>query len=198
LIQIKSGGRNSLNIPGDMTPALLARLAALLAGLLLAGCGERAVPGAAVGERFPELRLAALGDAREQGGSLPALVPAGRDVVLNVWATWCEPCRKEMASLEALARARGRDLEVVGLSVDEDANLAREFLLKQGVSFANFNDPGGRVALDVLGVSALPQTFVIARDGTLVARITGPRDWAGDEIRVAVRDALAVANGRTR
>jgi cytochrome c biogenesis protein CcmG, thiol:disulfide interchange protein DsbE len=181
-----------------MTPALLARLAALLAGLLLAGCGERAVPGAAVGERFPELRLAALGDARKQGGPLPALAPAGRDVVLNVWATWCEPCRKEMASLEALARARGRDLEVVGLSVDEDANLAREFLLKQGVSFANFNDPGGRVALDVLGVSALPQTFVIARDGTLVARITGPRDWAGDEIRVAVRDALAVANGRTR
>jgi cytochrome c biogenesis protein CcmG, thiol:disulfide interchange protein DsbE len=168
-----------------------------LAALLAAGCGARpeAHP-AAVGQRFPELRLAALGGARAAVGD-PA--PRGRNVVLNVWATWCEPCRKEMAGLEALSRnAAGRGVEVIGLSVDEDTNLAREYLLRQGVSFANFSDPGGRIAGRLLDVKSLPQTFVIARNGTVVARIAGARDWTGDEIVTVLHDTLAFVNGESR
>jgi len=174
------------------------RLLALvgLAAALAAGCGRHAGP-APVGERFPQLRLAALDAPRPQGEPVPVLVPAGRDVVINVWATWCGPCRDEMASLARLAR-EAPEIEVVGLSVDADANLAREFVLKQGVRFANFSDPGGRVADHVLGVKALPHTFVVSRDGTLVARVTGPRDWADGETRRMLKTKLAAAGGTPR
>jgi cytochrome c biogenesis protein CcmG, thiol:disulfide interchange protein DsbE len=162
-----------------------------LAAVLGAGCGGPPEAGSAkVGRPFPELRLAAL----EHPGAPGEAVTRGRNVVLNVWATWCEPCRREMASLARLARESG-ELEVVGLSIDEDTNLAREFLLAQDVRFANYSDPGGRTARDALAVQALPQTFVIGRDGTLLARVVGPRDWAGDEARAMLRETLALSGG---
>ena len=80
-----------------------------LAAGLAGGCAPDPGP-AAVGERFPALRLAAL----DSGGGAEQSLPRGRNVVLNVWATWCEPCRREMAGLERLARERG-DLDVVGV-----------------------------------------------------------------------------------
>jgi cytochrome c biogenesis protein CcmG, thiol:disulfide interchange protein DsbE len=165
-----------------------------LIALVAAGCSARPEAGAAaVGRPFPALRLAAL----EGAAAADAPVTGGRNVVLNVWATWCEPCRREMASLERLARTGG-EVEVVGLSVDEDINLAREFVLAEGVRFANYSDPGGRAVRDALGVQALPQTFVVRRDGTLVARIVGPRDWAGDEARSMLRETLALSGGGAR
>ena len=173
-------------------------LPACLATLLAAGCGGAPDAAPAVGQPFPDLHVAALDRPGTAGNAVDLnAAKAGRDVVLNVWATWCEPCRREMASLERLAGA-GAGLEVVGLSVDEDANLAREFLLAQGVRFANYSDPGGRAARDVLGVEALPQTFVVRRDGVLVARVAGPRDWAGDEARAMLRGALALSGGDSR
>lgn len=174
------------------------RHAVCLVSLLAAGCGAGPPAGPAPGQPFPALRLAALDRPGEPGNAVDvSAARAGGDVVLNVWATWCEPCRREMASLQRLAGA-GAGLEVVGVSVDDDANLAREFLLAQGVRFANYSDPGGRAAREVLGVQALPQTFVVRRDGTLVARVAGPRDWAGDEARAMLRGALARSEGDPR
>jgi cytochrome c biogenesis protein CcmG, thiol:disulfide interchange protein DsbE len=168
--------------------------AAGFAAVLAAACGASPDAGSAqVGRPFPQLQLAAL----ERAGAPAEALTRGRNVVLNVWATWCEPCRREMASLERLARAGG-DLDVVGVSLDEDVNLAREFVLVQGVRFANYSDPGGRAAREVLGVQALPQTFVVRRDGTLAARIVGPRDWAGDEARSMLRETLALSGGPAR
>jgi cytochrome c biogenesis protein CcmG, thiol:disulfide interchange protein DsbE len=165
--------------------------ATALTTVLAVGCGAPPDAGrAAVGRPFPGLRLAALAAPAAPG---PA-VPAGRNVVLNVWATWCEPCRREMASLGRLARETD-ELDVVGVSIDQDANLAREFLLAQDVRFANYSDPGGPATRAALAVEALPQTFIIARDGTLVARIVGPRDWAGDAARSMLRETLALSGG---
>ncbi len=173
-----------------VTPRLLC--AVCLAGLI--ACGDR--PDAAavsVGRPFPALRLPALDGAGTPGGP----VAGGRNVLLNVWATWCEPCRREMASLERLAQD-SRGVEVVGVSVDEDLNLAREFVIAQRVGFANYSDRGGRAASETLGVQSLPQTFLIGRDGTLLARVAGPRDWAGDEARSMLREALARYGGSAR
>ena len=64
--------------------------------------------------------------------------------------------------------------------------------------FPNYSDPGGRAVRDALGVQALPQTFVIARDGVVVARIAGARDWTGREARSMLRDALALSEGASR
>ncbi len=174
------------------------RYAVCLVSLLGAGCGAGPPAGPAPGQPFPALRLAALDRPGEPGNAVDvSAAKGGGDVVLNVWATWCEPCRREMASLQRLAH-EGGEVDVVGLSVDEDANLAREFLLAQGVRFANYSDPGGRAAREVLGVQALPQTFVVRRDGILVARVAGPRDWAGDEARAMLRRALAPSGGQSR
>lgn len=114
----------------------------------------------------------------------------GRPVLLNFWATWCAPCREEMPSLQRLAE-REPELRVVGMSVDQDLNLAREFLLKYQIGFENVFDPGGRIATTVFGIRAYPSTFVIGRDGRVVALIQGGRDWASDATRAEIRSALA-------
>jgi len=160
----------------------------LLAALVLAGCGDR-TPHAetAAGKAFPELRLAALADSR----SASVARFRGQNVILNIWATWCEPCRREMPGLQRLAlQSDPNQLEVVGIAIDNDVNLAREFLLRYGVTFQNFSDPDGRVTRDLLGVKQLPQTFLLARDGTVAARIEGSRDWASDATREMLEGAL--------
>jgi thiol-disulfide isomerase/thioredoxin len=158
----------------------------LLAGLsllALTGCHERSAPsGASVGQPFPQMVLARLADAQP----VASTSWRGRNVVLNVWATWCEPCRREMPSLEKLARGEMTgQLTVIGITTDDDVNLAREFILRHGITFQNLIDPGGLATRNVLGVKTLPETILIAGDGTVVARISGPRDWSSDEIQRA-------------
>ena len=110
----------------------------LIATLGLLACGEPpAPPGPRVGETFPALDLPAL-----DGPPLNLGDYRGRVLVLNVWATWCAPCREEMPSLQRLSeRFPSGRFAVVGLTVDEDTNLAREFLLKYGIRFPSASDP---------------------------------------------------------
>lgn len=160
----------------------------LVAVFALAGCGEpaRSVAGA-VGSPLPDLVLADLADGRTS--SLAEY--RGRALVVNLWATWCAPCRSEMPSLEHLSRAvRAQNLTVIGISVDSDLNLAREFVLQHGLSFVNLSDPDMARGRAALGIRALPETFVIDRDGRIVARALGARDWATEEARVWLDAAL--------
>lgn len=100
----------------------------------------------------------------------------GSAVLLNVWATWCAPCRHEMPELQALQdRYGGRGLEVVGVSVDRAgaADEIRSFLEEVGVTYTILHDPGERVT-DLFSVYGLPATFLIDREGTVVWRRIGP------------------------
>ena len=166
--------------------------ARFLCGFILAAlcaCGQRAPDvKVAVGRPVPELGLVALADGRQ----VTLSDYKGRSVILNVWATWCEPCRREMPSLQALA-ARGASggPVVVGVTLDSDYNLAREFLLRHDIRFPNLVDPGGKLTGELLGVKAVPETFVIAGDGRLAARFTGPRDWASEDTSRVLEKALA-------
>ena len=155
--------------------------------LLLAGCAPAApeTPVLAVGQPFPQFMLDFVAS-----GHAPASPPKGKILVLNVWASWCGPCRREMPSLERLShRLDPARFAVIGVSTDDDALLAEEFLRQYGISFTNLIDRGG-VAARRLGLPAYPDTFVIAPDGTLLRHMTGLHEWDSPAI-VSMLNGLA-------
>ena len=102
----------------------------------------------------------------------------GKVLVLNVWATWCPPCRKEMPSLQRLhAKLDPARAEIIGLSVENDDHRVREWLRQSKINFANYLDTGTPSARALLGITSYPQTFFISPDGRLIATIVGARDW---------------------
>lgn len=157
-----------------MNPRRRGLLVALV-GLPLAACGK----GDDVPARFPPLELAALDGS---GGAFPR----GESLLVNYWATWCGPCRAEMASLERVARRLAPRVRVVGVTVDEDLHLAREWLRRERVTFANFADPGLRLTRAHLAVAALPETFLLAADGQILERMRGAREWDREETAAAI------------
>lgn len=111
------------------------------------------------------------GDARLRLSEL-----RGRVVVVNFWASWCTQCRAEHPTLLAAAAAyRSAGVEFVGVVYQDTAANAVGYLAEMGRGGANYRntmDPGGRAALD-MGVYGVPETFVVAPDGRVTAKITG-------------------------
>ena len=107
----------------------------------------------------------------------------GRLVVVNVWATWCAPCVKEIPSLESLMeRLNSRRAVLVAISQDKGgASVAQHFLDRLGSKLPVFSDSAGRVSRE-LGIRGLPTTFVITSDGTIAARVEGPLEWDSEEV----------------
>jgi thiol-disulfide isomerase/thioredoxin len=120
---------------------------------------------------------------------------AGEQAILvNVWASWCEPCRREMPSLEAAHRALApRGIRVVGINVDRDALLARELARKLDLTFDNVSDPEQAVAMGALKVARLPTTLAIGRDGRVRWREESARDWAEPARLAWIERSLAPA-----
>jgi thiol-disulfide isomerase/thioredoxin len=128
-----------------------------------------------------------------QGAAAQAL--RGKMLVLNIWATWCGPCRIEMPSLNRLSKLLDpQKFAVVGVSTDTDGLLVSEFLLQNGISYSNFWDPAGKV-LRQLGLTTYPDTLVIAPDHTLVRRITGLREWSSPEMVKFIEDLYPALPG---
>ena len=102
----------------------------------------------------------------------------GRVVLVNVWATWCPPCREEMPSMERLyKRLGGPDFELLAVSEDEGGiDGVRRFVKDLGVTFPVLYDPERQVG-SRFGVWGYPETFVIDRSGYVVERVIGPRTW---------------------
>lgn len=152
-------------------------LASALAALLLPGCGRDSPPSAV----FPRLDLVPLqGPVEMQSTTL-----------VNYWATWCAPCRLEMASLERLSRRLEGKLRVVGVTVDEDLNLAREWLRKERIGFAQLADPGMRASRAPLSLNGLPETLLVAADRRILMRVKGAREWDSAGSIAAILRVLA-------
>lgn len=164
--------------------------AALLSPIGLIACGDRAAQRFQLGQAFPTTALVSLtGD-----GVLSPAAMRDKALVVNFWATWCEPCRKEMSSLERLHQlANPAKLRVIGLSVDTDLNLAREFLLQHKLTFANFADNEQKLARGLLGIQAFPATFLVGADGTVKAKVTGSRDWSSPDTLRLLNQILAAS-----
>ena len=103
----------------------------------------------------------------------------GKIVLLNIWATWCGPCRKEMPALDRLQAAVGiSDFEVVALSIDRGGlNTVRKFFAEVGIrNLAMYVDSAGRATRELNAVG-LPTTLLVDRDGREIGRLTGPAEW---------------------
>lgn len=113
----------------------------------------------------------------------------GKLLVLNVWASWCPPCRREMPSLERLSKsADSKRIAVAGIATDQSINAVREFVSQQKITFDIFMDTPANVATS-LGVTIYPETLLIAPDGKIVLRITGEREWDSPAMLKVLEDA---------
>jgi thiol-disulfide isomerase/thioredoxin len=116
----------------------------------------------------------------------------GKIVLLNLWATWCLPCRKEMPALDRLQRDLGSDrFEVVALSVDRTGLAgARKFLDETKVEkLALYADGTARMA-NTLRAAGLPATLLIDREGREIGRLLGPAEWDGEDAKRLIDWAL--------
>ena len=102
---------------------------------------------------------------------------AGAPVVINFWATWCQPCLAEHpVLLEGAKRYKSRGVSFVGVLYDDDKELANRYVGKHGAAFPTLLDPGNLVAIDY-GVVGVPETFFIDGSGMIRRKHTGPIDF---------------------
>jgi peroxiredoxin len=170
-----------------MARSTVSALVALLAGLGLGACGAADQHRLGAGSPAPDFAAATL------AGEPVALSDLrGNAVVLNIWATWCPPCREEMPGLEQLHRTYADEgLRVVGVSIDgrSGAGEIQRFVDETALTFTILHDPDERVtrAFRTVGV---PETILIDREGRVVQRWIGKIDPMAESITAPVREAL--------
>src|SRR5437879_1091719 len=170
----------------EWTVAASAAMAAIFAvtlGLKLRG--EIGLVG--VGSSAPQFHGVDLRTAR------PASLDSyrGKVVLLNIWATWCQPCRIEMPALERLQRKlAGTDLRVVAVSIDQDdSTVVDRFVNELGLSFDIVHDRSGEIQHSYQ-TTGVPETFVIDRHGEIVKKVIGAAEWDGPVNETLIRRLL--------
>jgi len=112
----------------------------------------------------------------------------GKVILLNVWATWCQPCRVEMPSMERLhQRLAGKDFEVVAVSIDKEGeDIVQAFVQELGLSFDILHDQSGAIQ-QIYQTTGVPESFVIDREGIIVKKTIGATEWDGPVNEVLIR-----------
>ena len=153
--------------------------------LLLLLCGSWLAPPAAAapaltpgsGGPAPALGLRDL-----EGRQFNLAAYRGKVVLINFWATWCEPCRQEMPSIQRLRdRLSGKGFAVLAVSVDEPDARVRQFVKQTGLDLTVVMDPGKTVTRN-WGVRYLPVSFIVGADGRIRYRVVGDIDWDNDTV----------------
>jgi len=165
------------------------RLAPLFCGLLFASCAKSdAFRPLREGDPAPEYAATALA-----GDTVRISELRGQAVLVNVWATWCLPCQREMPSIQRLAdRFADSGLTVLAVSVDDpgaDGSI-EAFRAEHGIRLTVLRDPGKRIQR-IFRTFGVPETFLLDRGGRIAARWIGEFDADGEAARSAVRSALA-------
>lgn len=173
--------------PRSLRGSALAVVIALLAPVIAACSSGAAGPAAPLTEltgEAPDLSGALLG-----GGTFDASVLEGSVIVVNFWATWCGPCRREQPMLTSLESAlRDRGVRFVGVNYRDDGAAAISYLEEFSVAYPSLADPDGGVAF-LFEVPFLPTTIVIDAEGQLRFRVVGEID------RETLADLIARAGG---
>ena len=185
--------------PGGLRVALmllpLAAFLALAAVFLMRIGGDHSrVPSALIGAPAPKTDLPPLAGIVRDGRPLPGVnnaLFAGKVTLVNVWASWCVPCRDEVPFLDMLAKD-GR-IQLVGLNYKDKPDNARRFIERYGNPFIAIGvDDNGRNAID-WGVYGVPETFIVGRDGRIAYKLIGPITAAnlGAVVKPEIEKALA-------
>lgn len=115
----------------------------------------------------------------------------GQVVLLNFWATWCKPCEDEMPAMDRLYRSLSAEgFEMLAVSVDEEPELVEKFRQRLGVSFPILLDPEQNVSRRYQ-TTGFPESLLIDREGMIVERYIGPRDWDHSTYAKRIRKLLA-------
>ncbi len=116
----------------------------------------------------------------------------GKPLIINVWASWCGPCRAEMGSLQRLAhRYNGKEFNIIGISTDDYRNRAEAFIKDTAITFDNFLD--SKLLLEnMLGANTLPLTVLVDADGRVLEKVRGAREWDSPEIIEAIGQAFQI------
>lgn len=138
---------------------------------------------AEAGDRLPAVEIVAL-----DGGGTTSLADIDGPAVVNLWATWCAPCRREIPDFEAVHQARSDEVRFVGINIGEDADDAQAFLDEVGATYDQYLDSEGFVVTE-LQTATMPVTLVLDADGAISTRHLGPMDQ--DDLDAAIDEALA-------
>lgn len=159
--------------------------------LLLAGAGPLAharTPGEVeVGSTLREARMDGLSGPPKKLSDF-----RGKPMLINVWASWCGPCRQEMGSLERLAkRFNGKQFNVIGVSTDDYRDRASGFLRAYRITFSNFIDH--ELFLEnMLGADHLPLTLLVDARGKVLDKFYGSKEWDSPEALAVIAKTLQV------
>lgn len=184
----------SSRLPYLFTAATLALL------VIVAWVGQGAFAGVVVGGDAPDFAYPTL------AGDTVALSDHGGKVVLvNVWATWCAPCRREMPSMERLyRRLEGEAFEILAVSIDarqgetddygRPGGDLREFAESLDLTFPILHDVRGRIQR-TYRTTGVPESFVVGRDGRIYKKVAGETEWDSAQNEQLIRRLLAEGSG---
>jgi cytochrome c biogenesis protein CcmG/thiol:disulfide interchange protein DsbE len=107
----------------------------------------------------------------------------GKVVLVNIWATWCPPCRDEMPSMQKLyERFKGEHFEILAVSIDADGREAvAPFMQQMNLTFPALLDPEEKIR-SLYAITGVPESFIIDRNGILARRVIGPLDWTTPKV----------------
>jgi len=137
-----------------------------------------------VGDRAPDFAA-----VRLPGGTPASLADYhGQVILLNVWATWCVPCRVEMPSMERLwQKFQGTGFRVVAVSIDqEDSTVVNAFVKELGLTFDILHDQPGTIQ-KIYQTTGVPESFVIDREGVIVKKVIGASAWDAEVNQMLIR-----------
>lgn len=152
------------------------------------------------GNLFSKIGIQAIRDKKKppdfcleslKGGKIQLKNLKGKVIFLNFWATWCGPCKEEMPSMEALHQQfKDRDFVFLAISVDYGgAKAVKKFMEKHRYSFPVVLAPNSKT-LQSFEINRIPATLIIDREGRMIGRVIGPRDWCSPEVLALLNQML--------
>jgi len=144
------------------------------AALLVKFSPERS--GVAIGDKAPDYRVVDL----QTGDSVSLRERAkGKISIVNIWATWCGPCKEEMPAMQrTYVELEKKGFQILAVSIDEaDAKSVKEFTSELGITFPILQDRSGKIQ-QLYQTTGVPESFLLDRDGTIIKRVIGAHDWS--------------------